>query len=455
MHRRMPGRRVLAGAITVVALALTALGAAVTAHPAAAVVGDCSPGSDWGTSRPDLASSVVSLINGHRTSMGLVSLSVSPTLTQAAVWKALHMARYSYMAHDDPAPPVARTPADRLEACGYPSRTTGWGENIAYGYSTPASVVDAWLNSPGHRANIENASYRSTGVGAASNASGVLYWSQEFGTYDDSGSTGGGGGVSAPTVSLTSGPASSTTSTSASFGWSTTGTVSSTTCSLDGAAAVSCASPKSYSGLATGAHSFRVTVSNSAGSASASYTWNITATPPPPTSAPTVSLTSGPSASTASTSASFGWSTTGTVSSTTCSLDGAAAVSCTSPTSYTGLASGSHSFRVTVANAAGGASASYTWTVTTTAPPPTTGAPLISLTSAPARLTSSHSATFAWVTSGGSVTSTKCSLDYGTAVSCTSPWQASNLLRGSHRFTVTVSGPGGSATAVTTWYIYA
>lgn len=367
MHRRIPGRRVLAGAFTVLALALTALGAAVTAHPAAAVVGDCTPGSDWGTSRPDLASSVVSLINAHRTSMGLVSLNVSPTLTNAAVWKARHMAKYSYMAHDDPAPPVARTPADRLEACGYPSRTSGWGENIAYGYSTPSSVVDAWLNSPGHRANIENSSYRSTGVGAASDASGVLYWSQEFGTYDDSGSTGGGGGgVSAPTVSLTSGPSSTTTATSASFGWSTTGTVSSTTCSLDGAAAVACASPKSYTGLATGSHSFRVTVSNSTGSASASYTW----------------------------------------------------------------------------------------TVATTVPPPTSAAPLISLTSGPARLTSSHSATFAWATSGA-VTSTRCSLDYGTAVACSSPWQASNLQRGSHRFTVTVSGPGGSATAVTTWYIYA
>ena len=93
---------------------------------------------------------------------------------------------------------------DRLEACGYPSRTTGWGENIAYGYSTGAVVVQAWLNSPGHRTNIENASYRSTGVGAASNASGVLYWSQEFGTYDDSG-TGSPPAGSAPTVSLTGG----------------------------------------------------------------------------------------------------------------------------------------------------------------------------------------------------------------------------------------------------------
>jgi hypothetical protein len=297
--------------------------------------------------------------------MGLVSLNVSPTLTKAAVWKALHMAKYSYMAHDDPAPPVARTPADRLEACGYPSRTTGWGENIAYGYSTSSSVVDAWLNSPGHRANIENASYRSTGVGAATNASGVVYWSQEFGTYDDSGSGGGGGGVSAPTVSLTSGPSSSTTATTATFGWSTTGTVTSTTCSLDGGTAVSCSSPKSYTGLTAGSHTFRVTVGNSAGSTSASYNW----------------------------------------------------------------------------------------TVTTAPPPPTTAAPRVALTSGVARFTTARSATFTWVASG-TITSTRCSLDNGAAVPCSSPWQLSNLAVGSHRFIVTVTGPGGSATASAGWYIY-
>src|SRR3954470_16224223 len=275
MDRTHFSRRAIAGAIAIVVLSIAGTGAAVVAHPAGAVVGDCTPGSDWGTPRADLASSVVDLINSHRTGMGLVALKVSPTLANAAVWKARHMARYAYMAHDDPAPPVARTVPDRLEACGYPSRTTGWGENIAYGYTTPSSVVQAWLNSAGHRANIENASYRSTGVGAAANASGVLYWSQEFGTYDDSGTGGGTPAPSAPGVGLTSGPASSTTSTSASFTWTTTGTVSSTTCSLDGAAPTACSSPRSYSGLALGGHSFRVTVSNSAGSSSATANWSI------------------------------------------------------------------------------------------------------------------------------------------------------------------------------------
>lgn len=356
MQPRFSPKGVSTAAVFLAALVASVVAAAAAPTHANAIVGDCTPGSDWGTSRPDLASQVVTLINNHRTSMGLVALKVSPTLTNAAVWKARHMARYSYMQHDDPAPPVARTVPDRLEACGYPSRTTGWGENIAYGYSTPSAVVQAWLNSSGHRANIENASYRSTGVGAAASASGVLYWSQEFGTYDDSGSGGTPGG-SAPTVSLTGGPAASTTSTSASFTWTTSGTATSTTCSLDSAAPMPCTSPKSYSGLAVGNHSFRVTVSNSSGSSSATWNWSVTSSTPSPT-APTVRFTS---RSSSGTTATFTWSTTGTVTSTQCSLDAGPRFTCSSPWTLTGLARGSHRFNVYVSGPAGSASAWYSW----------------------------------------------------------------------------------------------
>ena len=92
------------------------------------------------------------------------------------------MAYYGYMAHDDPAPPVARTWFQRVQACGYAG--FGAGENIAYGYTTPQSVMNAWLNSPGHKANIENPSYRVIGVGVAGS---TIFWSQDFGTTDDSG----------------------------------------------------------------------------------------------------------------------------------------------------------------------------------------------------------------------------------------------------------------------------
>jgi len=145
----------------------------------AAAVGDCAAGSDWGTPRGDLATQTMQLVNAHRARLGLRQLAVDPALQAAAVWKSRHMARYEYMAHADPAPPVARSAGDRIAACGY---TSSWGENIAYGYPTAASVVDGWIGSPGHRANIENPSFAAIGSGAALSASGQVFWAQIFGT---------------------------------------------------------------------------------------------------------------------------------------------------------------------------------------------------------------------------------------------------------------------------------
>ena len=95
-------------------------------------------------------------------------------LTNAANWKSLHMAYYRYMTHADPAPPVARNdePAARRRAAI--RSAAGWGENIAYGYGRRRSVMTAWLNSSGHRANIENASFRAIGVAAAASTRDVL-----------------------------------------------------------------------------------------------------------------------------------------------------------------------------------------------------------------------------------------------------------------------------------------
>ena len=157
--------------------------------PAHAVVGDCTPGTDWGTLREDLATQVVQLVNQHRASLGLAQLVATTPLTSSAIWKSRHMAYYRYMQHDDPAPPVARTPGERLLACGYPSTSAGWGENIAYGYATASAVMQGWLNSPGHRANIENPSFRAIGVSAAAASTGTLYWTQQFGTSTTGGTT--------------------------------------------------------------------------------------------------------------------------------------------------------------------------------------------------------------------------------------------------------------------------
>jgi uncharacterized protein YkwD len=344
-----------------VVLALGVLAAAVAliapAPRAAAAVGNCTPDAAWGTNNATFASQVVSLVNQHRQALGLSTLGVSPTLTASAQWKSAHMAYYQYMQHDDPAPPVARTVSDRLAACGYPMSNIAWGENIAEGYQTPQDVMTAWLNSPGHKANIENASFRAIGVGAVQSSSGAWYWTQDFGSQLDSGST--PPPSTAPSLTLTSAPPASTTSTSAAFAWTVSGSPTSVTCSLDSGTAAACSSPTSYSNLGVGTHRFVVTARNSAGAYAATWVWTISA---PLAAAPTVHLTTVPQFYVKSTYSTFAWTTTGSPTSTTCSLDGRAAVSCKSPTSYYRLARGKHTFVIRVANAFGSNAATYVWT---------------------------------------------------------------------------------------------
>jgi uncharacterized protein YkwD len=172
--------------LLVVAL-VASLAIGTSTQPAGAVIGDCTPGANWGTPRQDLAPRVLELVNEHRSSMGLTTLVTSQSLTNSSLWKSRHMAFLGYMAHDDPAPPVARTTGDRLSACGYPATRSGWGENIAWGYSSPESVMQGWLTSPGHKANIEMPSARSIGIGVAVDSVGRIFWTQAFGTVVDSG----------------------------------------------------------------------------------------------------------------------------------------------------------------------------------------------------------------------------------------------------------------------------
>jgi uncharacterized protein YkwD len=146
----------------------------------------CTPDASWGTINSGYASQVLSLVNQHRAAIGVGQLSTDSALTASAVWKSMNMAGLNYFDHNDD--PIGRTVGQRLAACGWPSNL-GWGENIAAGYSTPADVMNAWLNSAGHKANIENPSFTSIGIGVAANAQGTYYWTQDFGQ----GSSGGGG----------------------------------------------------------------------------------------------------------------------------------------------------------------------------------------------------------------------------------------------------------------------
>ncbi len=165
----------------------------------------------------------------------------------------------------------------------------------------------------------------------------------------------------APTVTLTSTPVATNAPPTATFAWTTGGGApTSTTCSLDAAPGVACASGQSYSSLAVGSHTFSVTVANSGGSATASYTWSVAAAVSPPT----ISLSQAPTPTTTATTATIAWTTTGTISSTTCTYDGVAYTPCTTPVNLSGVAVGAHTFVVTVTNTGGSASQTASWTVT-------------------------------------------------------------------------------------------
>ena len=143
-------------------------------------------------------------LNQQREANGLGDLQVSPLLTDSAEWKSMHMSEYQYFAHDDPAPPVARPANQRISDCGY-TYDTYIGEIIAEGYASPSDVVAAWMNSTDHRENILGANFTVMGVGVAQDASGVYWWTVDFGGVADPGT------VPAGTNPVSTVPTTSTT----------------------------------------------------------------------------------------------------------------------------------------------------------------------------------------------------------------------------------------------------
>jgi hypothetical protein len=184
--------------------------------------------------------------------------------------------------------------------------------------------------------------------------------------YDSTG--GGTADTTAPETTITSPPPAST-STSASFTFTSSEANSTFQCSLDGAARAACTSPRSYTALAAGSHTFSVWATDPAGNTdgtAAAQTWSIGAGGGD-TTAPETTITSPPPAST-STSASFTFTSSEANSTFQCSLDGAARAACTSPRSYTSLAAGSHTFSVWATDPAGntdGTAATQSWSVST------------------------------------------------------------------------------------------
>ena len=121
------------------------------------------------------AEQVVALVNEERTKAGLSELSMDQDIASAALIRAQEIeVSFSHTRPD------GRSFSTVLTDNGITFR--GSGENIAWGQQTPEAVMNAWMNSDGHRANILNPNFKKIGVGYYQNAAGRKFWTQLF-TY--------------------------------------------------------------------------------------------------------------------------------------------------------------------------------------------------------------------------------------------------------------------------------
>lgn len=115
---------------------------------------------------------VIDLTNQERAKNGLPALKLDVQLSKAARAKSVDMQTNKYFSHTSP---TYGSPFDMMKQFGINYR--GAGENIAMGQRSPQEVVNSWMNSSGHRANILNKSFTHIGVGHAANGN---YWTQMF-----------------------------------------------------------------------------------------------------------------------------------------------------------------------------------------------------------------------------------------------------------------------------------
>jgi uncharacterized protein YkwD len=122
----------------------------------------------------DVEAAVADLVNDERAEAGCGALERDSRLDAAARLHAEDMAVKDYFDHTSQ---DGRGPTERAAEQGYEG---GVGENIAAGYPDAEAVMEGWMHSDGHRANILNCDYSVIGVGVA-DRDGTLYWVQNFG----------------------------------------------------------------------------------------------------------------------------------------------------------------------------------------------------------------------------------------------------------------------------------
>jgi uncharacterized protein YkwD len=153
--------------VVVAALLVTApaANAAEQACPAA----NATPAN---ATKREIVRATLCALNRERTHYGLKGLKLNRKLSRAARRHARDMAHRNYFSHDTLG---GGSFVDRIRRTGYLSDANSWmvGENLAWGSrhnSRPSTIMRLWMNSPGHRANILNASFREIGIGVAYDA---------------------------------------------------------------------------------------------------------------------------------------------------------------------------------------------------------------------------------------------------------------------------------------------
>jgi uncharacterized protein YkwD len=159
--------------LTAASVVLIALACAVQVEPPRAS-GSVSASGRYGAAE----ARIFDLINAERRRQGLPALAHSEQLAQMAEIQARNMAYFQKMAHVLPEASLP-TLTDRGVYVRYPFGRLA--ENVALGYPDAETVVQGWMNSKGHRANILNSGVVETGIAIARSSAGGLYYCQVFG----------------------------------------------------------------------------------------------------------------------------------------------------------------------------------------------------------------------------------------------------------------------------------
>ena len=255
----------------------------------------------------------------------------------------------------------------------------------------------------------------------------------------------------APDTTITSGPTGTSNDSTPTFAFTATEANSVFECQVDSGAWANCTSPWTTGALSDGAHSVAVRATDVAGNTDATpatRSFTVAAGPPPDTTAPDTTITSGPTGTTNDATPTFAFDSSEAGSTFECRVDSAAWGSCTNPWTVSTLADGAHSVAVRATDAAGntdGSPATRSFTVAG-APPPDTTAPDTTITSGPSGTTSATTASFAFDSSDSGATF-ECKLDAGAYAACTSPKDYSPVSAGSHTFNVRATDAAGNTDA--------